>query len=256
MMAANELHLMPTTEGGLDYTMNMTEAIDGFSGHEHTVPTYPLQSDVLRLYSESGISYTPTILVAYGGPWAENYWYEHEDVAHDAKLRRFTPSNDLDAKVYRRGGSSNPAPNGAGAGWFQDDQYPMKLIGTDIKNLIAAGGHSGIGSHGQLQGLGYHWELWSIAMGGMTPLEALHIATLDGAHALGLEKDVGSLETGKLADLLVMDRNPLENLHNTTSLHFVMKNGRMYDANTLDEVWPRQKKAGPFYWQGDEPPKR
>jgi len=252
IQAANELHLMPTTEGGLDYTMNMTEAIDGYSGHEHTIPTYPLQSDVIRLLVESGITYTPTLLVSYGGPWLENYWYEHEDLFNNAKLRRFTPWNDLEPKIFRRGGTNNPAPNGAQAGWFADNQYAANIAGADIKNLIAAGGRAGIGSHGQLQGLGYHWELWSIAMGGMAPHDILRIATITGAWSLGLANEVGSLEPGKQADLLVMDQNPLEDIHNTKSLRYVMKNGRLYEANTLDEVWPRQRKAGSFYWQQDE----
>ncbi|MBC7893926.1 MAG: PD40 domain-containing protein, partial [Cytophagaceae bacterium] len=90
IQAANELGLMPTTEGGLDYKMNITEAIDGYSGHEHTIPTFPLQADVIRFLAESKMVYTPTILVAYGGPWAENYWYETEDLLGNEKLKRFT----------------------------------------------------------------------------------------------------------------------------------------------------------------------
>jgi imidazolonepropionase-like amidohydrolase/Tol biopolymer transport system component len=252
IQAANELHLMPTTEGGLDYPMNITEAIDGYSGHEHTIPTYPLHNDVIKLLVESGISYTPTLLVAYGGPWSENYWYEHEDPFNETKLRHFTPWNDLDAKLFRRGGTNSAAPNGAQAGWFADNQYIMKIAGEDLKRLVDAGGRVGIGSHGQLQGLGYHWELWSVAMGGMTAHEALRVATATGADALGLGKEIGSLEVGKQADMLVLDKNPLENIRNSKSIHFVMKNGRLYDANTLDEVWPRQKKFGSFYWQDDE----
>jgi hypothetical protein len=252
IQAANELKLMPTTEGGLDYAMNITEAIDGYSGHEHTIPTYPLHSDVIKLLVESGISYTPTLLVSYGGPWLENYWYEHEDLLNEAKLRRFTPWNDLDAKIFRRGGSNNPAPNGAQAGWFADNQYAANIAGADIRNLVAAGGRAGIGSHGQLQGLGYHWEMWSVAMGGLTPHDVLRVATIIGADAIGLGKEVGSLEVGKEADMLILDRNPLLNIRDTKSIRYVMKNGRLYDANTLDEIWPRQKKAGSYYWQADE----
>jgi len=255
IQAANELKLMPTTEGSLDIKMNITEAIDGYSGHEHTIPTYPLQSDVLRLLKESGMVYTPTIIVAYGAPWGENYWYEHMDLLNDMKLRRFTPWSDLEGKILRRGGSPGAVTTGAGAGWFHDSQYGMQVISEDMKNILAAGGRIGIGSHGQQQGIGFHWELWNVAWANMDPHDALRVATQMGAEAIGLGKDIGSLETGKLADLLVLDKNPLQNIRNSTAITYVMKNGRMYEANSLDEIYPRQKPAGVFPWAAEDPDK-
>ncbi|MEO7520561.1 MAG: amidohydrolase family protein [Gemmatimonas sp.] len=257
IQAANELRLMPTTEGGLDIKMNITEAIDGYSGHEHSIPTYPLQNDVIRLIAESGMAYTPTIIVAYGAPWSENYWYQKMDLLNDAKLQLFTPWSDLEGKILRRGGSPGAVTTMGQAGWFHESQYAMKQMGGDVKKLIDAGGTAGVGSHGQQQGLGFHWELWNIGMGdGMTPMDAMKVATVHGARALGLSKDVGSVEVGKLADLVVFDRNPLENLQNTNTIRYVMKNGRLYDANNLDEVYPRKVKGAPFPWNEDDSPTR
>ena len=228
IMAARELGLMPTTEGGLDIKMNVTENIDGYSGHEHTYPTFPIQSDLIRLFAESRTVYTPTILVAYGGPWAENYYYATENLLGDEKLRRVTPWADLEAKILRRGGAQGPQPNGGQAGWFHPTQHVMRQVGETVRDLLAAGGRAGVGSHGQLQGLGYHWELWSIASGGISNHEALRVATLMGAEAIGLARDVGSLEPGKLADLLILERNPLEGIRNTNTIRQVMKGGRLY----------------------------
>lgn len=235
IMAARELEIMPTTEGGLDYKLNLTHVIDGYSGLEHALPIYPLYGDVLRLFTESDITYTPTLLVSYGGPFGENYYYATEQVHDNTKLRRFTPHNEIDAKARRRG--DNPGPGG----WFMREEYVFDDHARFVADLVEAGGRAGVGSHGQLQGLGYHWELWSMQSGGLSEHDALRVATTLGAEAIGFAQDLGTVEAGKLADLVVLNENPLVDIRNTTSIRYVMKNGRLYEGDTLNEIWPRQR---------------
>nr|WP_297788784.1 amidohydrolase family protein [uncultured Allomuricauda sp.] len=241
IMAAKELELMPTTEGGLDFKLNMTQLLDGYPGHEHSFPIYPIYKDVVLSVAESKMAVTPTLLVSYGGPWAENYYYATEQPYHDKKLQYFTPYEELAQKSRRRGA------------WFMPEEHVFPKHAEFMKDLVEDDGIGGVGSHGQLQGLGYHWELWSVASGGMENLDALKIGTILGAEALGLDGDLGSIEEGKLADLLIMDKNPLEDIRNTNTLTHVIKNGKVYDADTLDEVAPVEKKAESFHWQTKKP---
>jgi hypothetical protein len=239
-MAAKEQRITPTLEGGLDFKKNLTEAMDGYAGLEHSLPIVPLYKDALQLLAQSGTTYTPTLLVQYGGPWAENWWYENYDILADPKLTRFTPYSELERRGLRR-------PQ-----WFRESEYSFKLFAEAARKLVEAGGKVGLGSHGQLQGLGAHWELWTIASGGMKPHDVLRVGTIFGAESIGLQKHVGSVEAGKLADILVLDANPLDDIRNTNTIRYVMKNGRVYEGDTLTEVWPRQRALPKQWWMAND----
>ncbi|MFQ5926372.1 MAG: amidohydrolase family protein, partial [Terriglobia bacterium] len=237
--AAKELELTVTTEGALDLRLDMTHALDGM-GTEHSLPIVPLYKDVVELFAQTKVSYTPTLLVLYGGPWAENYFYETLEVHDDTKLNRFTPHNEIDRVSKRRR-------------WFRKDEHSFPKTAAQAAKIHRAGGLIGVGAHGQLQGLGYHWELWAFAMGGMTSREVLKAATIDGAEIIGLAQDLGSIEVGKFADLIVLAKDPLGDIRNTNTIRYVMKNGELFEGDTLNQVWPEQKPLAPLWWWDDKP---
>ncbi len=234
--AARDLQMMVVPEGGSTYYYNMTHILDGHTGIEHAIPVAPLYKDALMLFAKSGTGYTPTLVVGYGGTEGENYWYQHTNVWENERLLKFVPRSVIDARARRR--RMNP----------EDDFFHFDLA-RSVKEVVRAGGHAQLGAHGQLQGLGAHWEIWMLQQGGMTAMEAIRAATLHGAWYLGLDKEVGSIEAGKLADLMIMDKNPLENIRNTETIRFVMINGVLYDTANMDEVYPEKRARGKFFWE-------
>ncbi len=237
--ACKQLQIMPTTEGGIDTKLDLTHFIDGFN-NEHSMPTVPLYNDVVQLLVKSQGFETPTLIVAYGGSFAENYFYENTDVHDDVKLNRFVPHNILDERTKRRP-------------WVSKDQQIFPKLAATDKKIVEAGGNITVGSHGQLQGIGYDWELWALSSGGMSNMDVLRAATIEGARALGLEQDLGSIEPGKLADMVILAKDPLADIHNTDTVKYVMKNGELFDGETLNEVWPEQKPLAPLWWWNDKP---
>jgi len=233
--AARELQMLDVPEGGSLFYMNVTHVLDGHTGVEHSLPVPRIYKDTVELFARSRVGYTPTLIVGYGGLFGENYWYEHTNVWENQRLLTFTPREEVDERSRRR----PMAPDG---------DYNHVLIAKGAKQILDAGGRVQLGAHGQLQGLGAHWELWMLQQGGMSNLEAIRCATINGATYLGLDAEVGSLEQGKLADLIVLERNPLENIRNSESIQLVMRNGRLYDGKTLNEVGNHPRPRPPLWF--------
>ncbi|HEY1024375.1 MAG TPA: amidohydrolase family protein [Sphingobacteriaceae bacterium] len=236
IQAARELKMEVVPEGGSTFFHNMTQVIDGHTGVEHNIPVVPLYKDVKSLWNGTRVGYTPTLIVTFGAQSGEIYWYDRTNVWENEKLLDFTPRYIIDERSRRRTTSE-----------FGD--YGHIEVAKATKQLADGGTKVNLGAHGQLQGLGAHWELWMLAQGGMTPLQAIRSATLNGAQYLGMGKELGSLETGKLADLIVMDENPLDDIRNSEKIKYVMINGRLYDATTMNEIGNREKPRNKFWWQ-------
>jgi imidazolonepropionase-like amidohydrolase len=228
--------MMVVPEGGSLFEHNMTMVVDGHTGVEHSIPVAKAYDDVVQLWSKSHSGYTPTLIVGYGGLWGENYWYAKTNVWEDKRLLTFVPRRVIDSRARRR----TLAP---------DDEWNHFSNAALAKKLNDAGVSVQLGAHGQREGLGAHWELWMFVQGGMTPLQAIRAATLNGAHYIGMDKDVGSLEPGKLADLLVLDSNPLDNIRNSESIRYTIANGRVFDAMTMNEIGNHPHTRQPFYFE-------
>lgn len=238
IQAARELNMEVVPEGGSFFYHNLGMILDGHTTIEHNLPVMTLHKDVIELWKNAQTAYTPTLIVCYGSVSGEYYWYQHTNVWEKERLLRFTPRNVIDTRSRYRT-------------MLPEEEYENGhfLVSQSAKKLSDVGVKVNMGAHGQIQGIGAHWETWMLQQGGMTNHEALKAATINPAASLGLDKYIGSLETGKLADLLILSQNPLENIRNTESIQWVMVNGRLYDAESMNEVGNYNKPRGKFNWE-------
>jgi len=234
--AARSEGIMSVAEGGSLFHQDMSLIADGITGIEHNVPTLVMYDDITQFWSQSGAGYTPTLVVTYGGLTSEDYFYQHTEVWKHPILSRFVPPTVLQPRSVRR----EMAPESD----FKDDDSA-----ASAKVLLEAGVMVNIGAHGQREGLASHWEMWSFVRGGMSAMQALSTATINPATYLALDRDLGSIEIGKLADLVILDANPLDDIRNSEKIRYVVLNGRVYKSSSLEEVTTGDRKLEPFWWQ-------
>ena len=237
--AARQAGMLVVAEGGSLYHMDMNLVADGITGVEHNIPVMKVYEDVLKFWSETEVGYTPTLVVTYGGLTSEDYFYKETEVWKHPILSNFVPPSVLQPRSVRR----VMAP---------EEDYRDDDSAAVAKLLMERGVIVNTGAHGQREGLATHWEIWSFARGGMSPLQALATATINPATYLGMENEIGSLEVGKLADLQIVDGDPLTDLRVTDRLTHVMLNGRLYQAVDLQELITGDRSTAPLWWHGEK----
>ncbi len=236
IQAARELEMMVMPEGGSLFQHNISMITDGHSVIEHSIPVETIFDDVLQLWEQTETAYTPTLGVAYGGIWGENYWYAHTDVWNHPRLSVYVPERVLRPRSMRR----EIAPS---------HHYNHINVASGAHALQDRGVKVTAGAHGQREGLAQHWEIWMMAQGGMDSIEALRTATYDAAVSLGMEHAIGSLEVGKLADLAIIDGDILEDIRVSDRVTHTMVNGRLFDAESMNELGRNARERKPFYFE-------
>jgi hypothetical protein len=235
--ATRAVGINETSEGG-HFMENLGFIMDGQTGWEHAFSELPMYADGAKFFGKAGATYSPTLVVAGPAAWNIEYFFQSSDLWKDPKQRRWFPWRMLVPQTRVR--------------WLRPvTDYSYPLIAQAMADIIAEGGWGAIGSHGEHHGLAPHWEVW-MGASALGNHGALEVATLHGARFLGADKDLGSIEVGKLADLVVLNENPIQNIRATADIQYVVKGGTLYDGMSLDQLWPNAVPFGPNYWVNED----
>jgi hypothetical protein len=204
--------------------------------------------------SHATSSNTPTLIVAFGELYGENFLYEKERAWEDPKVKTFAQEATSSYGALEVQGGAPVHSRNMTSIHVADELWDIgfRSVSRSIKKLDEAGVRINVGSHGEIAGLAMHWEMQLLAQGGMSNHRILRAATMNGATTLGFDKQLGSLEAGKLADLIVLDRNPLEDIRNSNSVRYTLLNGRLYDSATMNEIGNHPRPRSKFYWEMDD----
>ena len=234
--AARELEMMVVPEGGSLLQHNLSMIADGHTTVEHSLPAASIYNDIKQFWSQTEVHYTPTLVVAYGGISGEHYWYDKTDVWAHPRLSMYVPHDILDARSMRR----TTAP---------DEHYNHFNVARVANELNNIGVKPNIGAHGQREGLAAHWEMWMFAQGGMSNMEVLKTATINPAVTFGMDHQLGSIKVGKLADLIVIDGDPLADIRTTDKVTYTMVNGKLFNSETMNQLNGDKHKRKPFFFE-------
>jgi hypothetical protein len=231
--AARKHPLSVTAEGGPLYA-DIGFAMDGQPGWEHLIAPLRMYADATTFFGKAGIHYSPTVIVAGHVNGAKDYYRQSQGLLEDEKYNRFIPRDTLEAQHAN-------LPN------WPKEEFSFPFVAEAMADIVRAGGYGALGEHGEQVGIGTHWELWAYAEA-LTPLEALRAGSYGGAHFVGLDQEIGSIEVGKLADFVVLNADPLEDIRHSADIHWVVKAGNLYDGDSLDRVWPDGRPFGQAPW--------
>jgi hypothetical protein len=249
--AGREAGIMLDAEGESHFYNNLTMVLDGHTAIEHNFPVANYYDDVVQLLAHAQTATTPTLIAHFGELMGENYIYQTTRAWEDQKLRTYVQSTTSGYSPLATPYSGPPYARGMTSIHVADELWDIgfRSVARSMKKLDDAGVLVNAGSHGQVHGIDQHWEMWLLATGGMSNLHVLRASTLNGARTLGLERQIGSLEAGKLADVIVLDANPLDDIRNTHSVRYTMVNGRLYDALSMDETGNHARPRTRFFWE-------